>query len=155
MLLTAGSTTELAPLLLLLPPRRNVDLQEEEELEEFQLIEKLQQLGINQGESAGPARCWGLSRSCYQSQHPDFDDSNQPHPSLAAGDIKKAKEAGYHTCESLLMNTRKVTPVALVHALVPGVPLLATGHVSHTSKAWLRIYRAEAVRHQGAVRGKG
>ena len=38
---------------------------------------------------------------------------------LAAGDIKKAKEAGYHTCESLLMNTRKVTPVALMHALVP------------------------------------
>jgi len=25
-----------------------------------------------------------------------------------AGDIKKAKEAGYHTCEALLMNTRKV-----------------------------------------------
>ncbi len=27
------------------------------------------------------------------------------------GDIKKAKEAGYHTCESLLMNTRK----AIIH----------------------------------------
>ena len=25
------------------------------------------------------------------------------------GDIKKAKEAGYHTCEALLMNTRKVS----------------------------------------------
>ena len=25
------------------------------------------------------------------------------------GDIKKAKEAGYHTCDALLMNTRKVS----------------------------------------------
>ena len=25
-----------------------------------------------------------------------------------AGDIKKAKEAGYHTCQSLLMQTKKV-----------------------------------------------
>ena len=66
---------------MLLPPRRNVDLQEEEELEEFQLIEKLQLLGINQGESAGPARCFGHSGSCSECQHPDFDVSNQPHPS--------------------------------------------------------------------------
>jgi hypothetical protein len=28
-------------------------------------------------------------------------------PSPFVGDIKKAKEGGYYTCESLLMNTRK------------------------------------------------
>ncbi len=31
---------------------RQVEIQEEEEVEEFQLIEKLQQLGINQGNSS-------------------------------------------------------------------------------------------------------
>ena len=30
------------------------------------------------------------------------------YPSSLAGDIKKAKDAGFHTCQALLMNTRKV-----------------------------------------------
>jgi hypothetical protein len=28
-----------------------------------------------------------------------------------AGDIKKAKDAGYHTCSSLLMTTKKASPI--------------------------------------------
>jgi hypothetical protein len=28
---------------------------------------------------------------------------------MIAGDIKKAKEAGYHTCQALLMQTKKVS----------------------------------------------
>ena len=37
-----------------------------------------------------------------------FDKCLQSRGVLHIGDIKKAKEAGYHTCEALLMNTRKV-----------------------------------------------
>ena len=80
---------------------------DEEELEEFQLIEKLQQLGINQGESAAPPRCFGFQELQQMLASQDLHMSSK-HVVFHAGDIKKAKEAGYHTCESLLMNTRKV-----------------------------------------------
>ena len=47
------------------------------------------------------------------------------------GDIKKAKEAGYHTCESLLMNTRKVSMLQLhprkIHLLPSGLVLSQPG----------------------------
>lgn len=48
-----------------------VQKDDQEEAEDFEPIDKLEQLGINKG------------------------------------DIKKAKEGGCHTCQSLLMNTKK------------------------------------------------
>lgn len=38
---------------------------------------------------------------------------------LGAGDIKKAKEAGFHTCQSLLMNTRKVLSPSVTYFGIP------------------------------------
>ena len=85
--------------------------QEEDEVEEFQLIEKLQRLGINAGDLLWehPAvHCRrNLLKSIVHLHQENVTDCNTA--STAAGDIKKAKEAGYHTCESLLMNTRKVS----------------------------------------------
>ena len=74
---------------------------EGEEVEDFQPIEKLQQLGVNQGKP-------GFSLAGCDTR-PLSDCSALSFTSAScAGDIKKAKEAGYHTCEALLMNTRKV-----------------------------------------------
>ena len=86
-----------------------LSLQHEElEVEEFQLIEKLQQLGINAGTSdklSLVVRILALSRCCVSWEALETG--------AVPGDIKKAKEAGYHTCESLLMNTRKVRMLRL------------------------------------------
>ena len=74
---------------------------EAEEVEDFQSIDKLQQLGINAGMGATPAVL--LCLCC----HTEIVSCQLCAPA-SAGDIKKAKEGGVHTCEALLMRTRKV-----------------------------------------------
>lgn len=48
--------------------------------------------------------------------HPCIPFCNMPVVGYA-GDIKKAKEGGYHTCESLLMYPRKVGDAAILSQL--------------------------------------
>lgn len=78
---------------------------EEEEADEFDHIDKLQQLGIN----AGVAHEWhtlSWTRNSMENERSETDDQY-------AGDLKKCKEAGFHTCQSLLMYPKKVISVPL------------------------------------------
>ena len=54
-----------------------------------------------------------------------------------SGDIKKAKEAGYHTCESLFMNTRKVSPLASQRGLVqaPAFAIVGRGRLRYVTRS--------------------
>ena len=106
-------------------PCSQLSLQQEElEVEEFQLIEKLQQLGINAGISDELSRQLVVHKSC--SLLPLKKAKKAIETAAVPGDIKKAKEAGYHTCESLLMNTRKVS---MMHVPPRRHHLLASGLV--------------------------
>ncbi len=69
-----------------------------EEVEDFQPIDKLQQLGINAGKASGTLTVSDLLKLV----------TLRP-ASCLTGDIKKAKEGGVHTCECFLMRTKKVT----------------------------------------------
>nr|AKI32385.1 DNA meiotic recombinase 1 [Watanabea reniformis] len=88
---------------------------EEEDIEEFDPIDKLQQLGIN------------------------------------AGDIKKAKEAGYHTCQSLLMQTKKkLTDIkglseAKIEKMVEAAKKLCPLHYGWQSAREVEVQRSKEI----------
>ena len=114
----------------------------EEELDEFDPIDKLQQLGVNAGEpfccpAAALCVCPRFRRSCTSSN-------------LRAGDIKKAKEAGYHTCQSLLMQTKKARLGCLDTVSLAKHGPIGFGDSMTKSCAGA----AEAVRHQGPLRSQ-
>jgi hypothetical protein len=89
---------------------------------QFQTLDKLEALGINRGRPA-----LSIAQACRLAQPallaadaararahvlapraPWAAAPPRPAPCPYAGDIKKAKEGGFHTCASLLMSTKKV-----------------------------------------------
>lgn len=69
----------------------------DEEGEDFVAIDHLETLGINRGTHARAE-----VHTCT---------------TVRPGDIKKAKDAGYYTCQSLLMNTKRVWWVLIACAV--------------------------------------
>ena len=61
--------------------------------------------------SRGRRRCTSRpALCCWRLACPATQSSETRASGCHAGDIKKAKDAGFHTCQALLMNTRKVRP---------------------------------------------
>jgi hypothetical protein len=92
---------------------------------QFVAVEKLEALGVNKGvitphamsSFGGPVRFVAqggidtIATCCTALLRPT---TSHWLLALPTGDLKKCKDAGFHTCEALLMNTKKVS-VALQH----------------------------------------
>ena len=86
---------------------------------QFQTLDKLEALGINRGRPAlRIAQACRLAQLALRAADAARARAHvlalraaappRPAPCPYAGDIKKAKEGGFHTCASLLMSTKKV-----------------------------------------------